>query len=94
MGCGHFQALGYRAPEVMLGLLLDKAVDMWDLCSVLAFPYIGLHLYSTHCEYEAVRVIVKMQGQSKDHVLNSGIRMKNIFMFLRNSLETAWRLLH
>uniref|UniRef100_A0A8C9ZWM2 Protein kinase domain-containing protein n=1 Tax=Sander lucioperca TaxID=283035 RepID=A0A8C9ZWM2_SANLU len=37
MFLGTIQALGYRAPEVILGLPLDEAVDMWSLGCVLAF---------------------------------------------------------
>uniref|UniRef100_A0A3B4T6Q9 Protein kinase domain-containing protein n=1 Tax=Seriola dumerili TaxID=41447 RepID=A0A3B4T6Q9_SERDU len=39
------QAIGYRAPEVILGLPLDEAVDMWSLGCVLAFMYLGQNLY-------------------------------------------------
>uniref|UniRef100_A0A3B4X370 Protein kinase domain-containing protein n=1 Tax=Seriola lalandi dorsalis TaxID=1841481 RepID=A0A3B4X370_SERLL len=38
------QAIGYRAPEVILGLPLDEAVDMWSLGCVLAFMYLGQNL--------------------------------------------------
>uniref|UniRef100_A0A8C9ZSY7 Protein kinase domain-containing protein n=1 Tax=Sander lucioperca TaxID=283035 RepID=A0A8C9ZSY7_SANLU len=48
MFLGTIQALGYRAPEVILGLPLDEAVDMWSLGCVLAFLYLGKHLYPTH----------------------------------------------
>uniref|UniRef100_A0A4W6EQ99 Protein kinase domain-containing protein n=1 Tax=Lates calcarifer TaxID=8187 RepID=A0A4W6EQ99_LATCA len=43
----EMQALGYRAPEVILGLPLNEAVDMWALGCVLAFVYLGQHLYPT-----------------------------------------------
>ncbi len=46
------QALAYRAPEVILGLPLNEAVDMWALGCVLAFMYLGRHLYPSRCEYE------------------------------------------
>uniref|UniRef100_A0A8D0DAS3 Protein kinase domain-containing protein n=1 Tax=Sander lucioperca TaxID=283035 RepID=A0A8D0DAS3_SANLU len=79
MFLGTIQALGYRAPEVILGLPLDEAVDMWSLGCVLAFLYLGKHLYPTHCEYEVMRVIVQMQGQPGDRLLNNGINTRNFF---------------
>uniref|UniRef100_A0A4W6ESG2 Protein kinase domain-containing protein n=1 Tax=Lates calcarifer TaxID=8187 RepID=A0A4W6ESG2_LATCA len=54
----EMQALGYRAPEVILGLPLNEAVDMWALGCVLAFVYLGQHLYPTECEYEVIKAIV------------------------------------
>uniref|UniRef100_A0A3Q3W3V0 Protein kinase domain-containing protein n=1 Tax=Mola mola TaxID=94237 RepID=A0A3Q3W3V0_MOLML len=38
------QAVGYRAPEVMLGCPMNEAIDMWSLGCVLAFMYLGRHL--------------------------------------------------
>uniref|UniRef100_A0A3Q2R0Q6 Homeodomain-interacting protein kinase 2-like n=1 Tax=Fundulus heteroclitus TaxID=8078 RepID=A0A3Q2R0Q6_FUNHE len=42
----RIQALGYRAPEVVLGLPLDEAVDTWSLGCVLALVFIGRHIGS------------------------------------------------
>uniref|UniRef100_A0A4W6ELW8 Protein kinase domain-containing protein n=1 Tax=Lates calcarifer TaxID=8187 RepID=A0A4W6ELW8_LATCA len=56
----EMQALGYRAPEVILGLPLNEAVDMWALGCVLAFVYLGQHLYPTECEYEVIKAIVQI----------------------------------
>ncbi|XP_040003063.1 homeodomain-interacting protein kinase 1-like [Xiphias gladius] len=50
----QIQVLGYRAPEVILGLPLNEAADMWSLGCVLAFMYLGQHLYPIECEYEPV----------------------------------------
>ena len=66
------QPLSYRAPEVILGLPLNNAVDMWALGCIVAFLYLGKHLYPTESEYEVMRVIVQMQGQPKNHMLKSG----------------------
>ncbi|XP_028437173.1 homeodomain-interacting protein kinase 3-like [Perca flavescens] len=89
---GTIQALGYRAPEVILGLPLDEAVDMWSLACVLAFLYLGKHLYPTHCEYEVMRVIVQMQGQPDDRLLNNGIHTGNFFSKNKEFSVPKWRL--
>ncbi|XP_044062863.1 homeodomain-interacting protein kinase 2-like [Siniperca chuatsi] len=86
------QPLGYRAPEVLLGLPLNEAVDMWALGCVLAFMYLGQHLYPLQCEYEVMRVIVQMHGQPDDHLLNSGISTRDYFSKNQPSLSPSWRL--
>ncbi len=84
------QAIGYRAPEVILGLPLSEAIDMWALGCVLAFMYLGQHLYPTQCEYEVMRVIVQMQGQPSDHLLNSGVSARDYFY--KDEKCASWRL--
>lgn len=44
----------HRAPEVILGLPISEAVDMWGLGCVLAFLYLGNHLFAIDCEYQMV----------------------------------------
>uniref|UniRef100_A0A7N6BME1 Protein kinase domain-containing protein n=1 Tax=Anabas testudineus TaxID=64144 RepID=A0A7N6BME1_ANATE len=48
------QPLPFRAPEVILGLELDEAVDMWSLGCVLAFMCLGQSLYPG-CEYKVIK---------------------------------------
>lgn len=86
------QTLGYRAPEVILGLPLNEAVDMWGLGCVLAFMYVSNHLYSINCEYEVMRLIVQMQGQPDDQMLDSGINTRDFFKKDQDSSNTSWRL--
>ncbi|XP_032374897.1 homeodomain-interacting protein kinase 2-like [Etheostoma spectabile] len=89
---GTIQALGYRAPEVLLGLPLDEAVDMWSLGCILAFMYLGKHLYPTHCEYEVMRVMVQMHGQPRDRLLNNGLYTTNFFSKNKEFSGPKWRL--
>ncbi|XP_045901918.1 homeodomain-interacting protein kinase 2-like [Micropterus dolomieu] len=86
------QALGYRAPEVILGLPVDEAIDMWSLGCVMAFMYLGQHLYPIRCEYEVVRIIVQMQGQPGDHLLDAGVHSKKFFSKNQDSTKQVWRL--
>uniref|UniRef100_A0A8C5DL20 Protein kinase domain-containing protein n=1 Tax=Gouania willdenowi TaxID=441366 RepID=A0A8C5DL20_GOUWI len=48
---GMHQAVGYRAPEVTLGLPFTESIDMWGLGCLLAFLYLGFHLFPVHCEH-------------------------------------------
>uniref|UniRef100_A0A3B4X492 Protein kinase domain-containing protein n=1 Tax=Seriola lalandi dorsalis TaxID=1841481 RepID=A0A3B4X492_SERLL len=86
------QAIGYRAPEVILGLPLDEAVDMWSLGCVLAFMYLGQNLYPIRCAYQVMRAIVQMQGLPDDHLLNSGIYSSCFFSKDKDSSNPSWRL--
>lgn len=86
------QAVGYRAPEVMLGCPMNEAIDMWSLGCVLAFMYLGRHLYPLRCEYESMRILVKMHGQPDDNMLNCGLYSKDFFAKDRKSFSAQWRL--
>uniref|UniRef100_A0A3B4T9I5 Protein kinase domain-containing protein n=1 Tax=Seriola dumerili TaxID=41447 RepID=A0A3B4T9I5_SERDU len=71
--CGEtVQPLGYRAPEVILGLPISEAIDMWGLGCVFLFLYLGIHPFSIHCEYQSLKGIVDAVGQPDDHVLCAG----------------------
>ncbi len=73
------QAVGYRAPEVILGLPLNEAIDMWALGCVLAFLYLGKNLYPITSESEVISAIVQMHGQPDKHMLNCGLYTRRFF---------------
>uniref|UniRef100_A0A669BV62 Protein kinase domain-containing protein n=2 Tax=Oreochromis TaxID=8139 RepID=A0A669BV62_ORENI len=60
------QAVGYRAPEVMLGIPVTESVDMWALGSVAAFLYLGYHLFPIKCEYEMIRSLYSVSTGTPD----------------------------
>lgn len=84
------QAVGYRAPEVILGLPLDESIDMWSLGCMTVFLYLGRHPFPLHCEYESIRVIINLQGQPNNDILNSGIYSRNFFKI--DPTDLSWRL--
>ncbi|XP_026161467.1 homeodomain-interacting protein kinase 2-like, partial [Mastacembelus armatus] len=78
--CGlTMQPLGYRAPEVTLGLPISEAIDMWGLGCVLAFLYLSDHLFPTNCQYQMMRSVVDLVGQPADHLLCAGIFTNTFF---------------
>uniref|UniRef100_A0A3Q2PIY1 Protein kinase domain-containing protein n=1 Tax=Fundulus heteroclitus TaxID=8078 RepID=A0A3Q2PIY1_FUNHE len=89
---GTIQAIGYRAPEVILGLPMDESVDMWALGCCLAYMYLGYNLYPTHCEYEVIRAIVQIHGQPRDDVLKKAKDVKHFFTKLVGSSDRMFRL--
>ncbi|XP_029700617.1 homeodomain-interacting protein kinase 1-like isoform X2 [Takifugu rubripes] len=85
------QPLIYRAPEVMLGLPLTAAVDIWSLGCLAATLYLGRQQYGGFTEYEMMRSIVETQGQSPDEMLDAGLMQgswtlnASLLLYLPNS---------
>ncbi|KAI3372749.1 hypothetical protein L3Q82_023213, partial [Scortum barcoo] len=73
------QPLGYRAPEVILGLPITEAIDMWGLGCVLIFLYISSNPFSIDCQYQMMRDIVIKLGKPSDHLLSAGIHTHTFF---------------
>ncbi|AWP16799.1 putative homeodomain-interacting protein kinase 2-like [Scophthalmus maximus] len=86
------QALGYRAPEVILGLPISRAIDMWGLGCVLSFLYITDHLFGVCCEYQMVRSIVEVLGQPTDELLSDGDFTRTFFKENRHLDHPKWLL--
>ncbi|XP_077352422.1 homeodomain-interacting protein kinase 1-like [Festucalex cinctus] len=76
------QPMGYRAPEVTLGLPISEQVDMWGLGCALTFLHIGQHLFATNCEYQMMRTIIQIQGQPADSLLVAGKYSQKFFSHL------------
>ncbi|KAM8829826.1 homeodomain-interacting protein kinase 2-like isoform 1-T1 [Synchiropus picturatus] len=87
------QALGYRAPEVTLGLPLTEAVDVWAVGCVLAFLCLGDNLFSKDCEYLMMKNIVELLGQPEDHLLSAGIHTRFFFIEETGDDGPQWRLM-
>ena len=88
-----FQILGFRAPEVMLGLPLNEAIDMWALGCVLAYLYLGTYLYKPgSCKFHAMKNLVQLNGQPNDNLLNSGRFTKKFFTKRKCVQRQSWRL--
>lgn len=85
------QPLPFRAPEVILGLELDEAVDMWSLGCVLAFMCLGQSLYPG-CEYKVIKETVEIQGQIDDHLLDSGLYTNSFFRKDEDSPTPSWKM--
>uniref|UniRef100_A0A669BS80 Protein kinase domain-containing protein n=1 Tax=Oreochromis niloticus TaxID=8128 RepID=A0A669BS80_ORENI len=78
--------VGYSAPEVMLGLPYNEAIDMWSLGLVAVELATGVPLYPGNEYYDVLKFIIETQGQPPDHVLDSGVCSNNdhfgFFFFL------------
>ncbi|XP_043943148.1 homeodomain-interacting protein kinase 2-like [Protopterus annectens] len=69
----YFGTRYYRAPEMMLGLPLSEAFDMWSLGCVLAELFLGVPLYPGDSDYEQIWYISKTQGLPAQSLLDTAI---------------------
>ncbi|VDM04148.1 unnamed protein product [Schistocephalus solidus] len=85
----YLQSRYYRAPEILLGLPFNEAIDMWSLGCVIAELFLGWPLYPGSSEYDQIRYIVETQGlPSRDMLRNAG---KGSRFFVRDPYTLEWR---
>ncbi|XP_013856600.1 homeodomain-interacting protein kinase 2, partial [Austrofundulus limnaeus] len=86
------QALGYRAPEVFLGLLPNEAVDIWGLGISLGELYLGQMMLSGINELEILSSIVNLLGQPDKFVLDRACRATHYFTLYETDSEITWKI--
>ncbi|XP_044214875.1 dual specificity tyrosine-phosphorylation-regulated kinase 4-like [Thunnus albacares] len=86
------QPVAYRSPEVILGLPISEAADMWSLGGVLATLYLGSLPFPQRCQYYLVKTMVQTLGQPEDQVLDDGTHTLLYFSQNQDSTKPAWRL--
>lgn len=82
------QTLWYRAPEVMLHLPFNEAIDMWSLGITAVELSTGYPLYPGNTDYDVLRFIFETQGQPSDKVLNRGLGTG--YYFERDQTNEHW----
>lgn len=69
----YVQSLPYRAPEVVLGLAYDTAIDIWSLGCLLCELYSGAVLFSARSQTELLAKMVGIIGPGLDvDMVNKG----------------------
>lgn len=86
------QAASYRAPEVILGLPLSEAVDMWGLGCILMYLHFGIHFFEVTCSFHRMKAMVHMLGQPDDNLLSAGQNTWKFFSKKKGSVTPRWRL--
>lgn len=82
----------YRAPEVILGLELCEAIDMWSLGCLMTFMHTGFSILSS-CEYKIIELMVKLHGLLDDELLDSGLYTEHFYRKDKNSPSSSWKLI-
>ncbi|KRY00516.1 Homeodomain-interacting protein kinase 1 [Trichinella pseudospiralis] len=88
----YLQSRYYRAPEIILGLPFNEAIDMWSLGCVVAELFLGWPLYPGSCEFDQIRFISQTQGLPAAHVLNTATKTQRFFKQDGSTLYPYWRL--
>ncbi|AWP11590.1 putative homeodomain-interacting protein kinase 2-like [Scophthalmus maximus] len=83
------QNLAYAAPEVVLGLRLSEAVDMWAVGCVMAYMYFGMDLFPFDCPYDWMNTVVHLLGCPDKNQINAGKRSAMYFIL---DEKDEWRL--
>ncbi|XP_051265093.1 homeodomain-interacting protein kinase 2-like [Dicentrarchus labrax] len=83
------QTLPYRAPEIILGLPISEAIDMWSLGVVMAFLVLGNALFPGETEYDTILYIVDLLGIPPEHLLRAGIYSDKYFI---KTFSGRWKL--
>ncbi|VDL19070.1 unnamed protein product [Hymenolepis diminuta] len=86
----YLQSRYYRAPEILLGLPFNEAIDMWSLGCVIAELFLGWPLYPGSSEYDQIRYIVETQGLPPVDLLKVANKANRFFHF--DSRLGQWRL--
>ncbi|XP_056877498.1 homeodomain-interacting protein kinase 2-like [Takifugu flavidus] len=86
------QALCFRSPEVLLGLPLTEAVDIWSLGCVVGKLHLGNRLFDGYNEYDVMRSIVELLGQPPNRMLDAGKKTKQYFKKSMFAWNQSWKL--
>ncbi|CAK6951973.1 homeodomain-interacting protein kinase 2-like isoform X2 [Scomber scombrus] len=73
------QTIWYRAPEIMLHIPFNEAIDMWSFGLVAVELATGHPLYPGKTDYEMLNLIMQTQGQPEDRMLDRGWRTDYYF---------------
>ncbi|KAF3842403.1 hypothetical protein F7725_024354 [Dissostichus mawsoni] len=89
------QAAAFRSPEVILGLPITEAVDMWSLGGVLATMYLGSPLFPQRCMIYQMKTEVKMMGNNSENEQRfANLLRKMLHLNPENRITPSDALLH
>ena len=75
----YIQSRFYRAPEVLLGLPYDQAIDMWSLGCILYELHTGDPIFNGLSERDQVYKLTEVLGIPPIHMLEKGRKAANFF---------------
>ncbi|XP_034038423.1 homeodomain-interacting protein kinase 1-like [Thalassophryne amazonica] len=87
------QPVSYRAPEVVLGLPITEAIDVWSLGCVIACLYLGRNLFNTNCPHKLLSKIIQILDQPRDELLDLGLFTDLYFNKNEDFRGPAWTLM-
>lgn len=85
--CSQCTVFMSRAPEVILGVAYDEAIDMWSLGCVLAELFLGWPLFPGATEYDQISYIEQMMGEPPPSLTKNLVKMCK---FYRRDNRMKW----
>ncbi|KAK7909775.1 hypothetical protein WMY93_014459 [Mugilogobius chulae] len=77
------QLVHYRAPEIIIGLPFDQAIDVWSLGYMLVTTLIKIDMFSTKSEFQNLKTMIQFFGQPSDDILDDGAKTMKLFNLVR-----------
>ncbi|KAK7909768.1 hypothetical protein WMY93_014452 [Mugilogobius chulae] len=77
------QLVHYRAPEIIIGLPFDQAIDVWSLGYMLVTMLIKIDMFSTKSEFQNLKTMIQFFGQPSDDILDDGAKTMKLFNLVR-----------
>lgn len=71
--------IGFRAPEIILGLPLTSAIDIWSLGATALFLAVTINVFFPTCEYLELGAMMTWFGPPPDEVLDHGLLTSHYF---------------
>ena len=75
----YIQSRFYRAPEIILGVPYNRAIDVWSLGCVLCELAIGFPIFPGETEIEQLACIMEVLGVPPRAVIETSTRKKHFF---------------
>ena len=75
----YIQSRFYRAPEIVLGIPYNAAIDMWSFGCILYELYVGYPLFPGEDEKEHMALMMEVKGVPPRSVLGRATRRKVFF---------------
>eukprot|EP01039_Chlorochromonas_danica_P002249 gene2249-2463_t len=64
----------YRAPEIILGMNYDRAIDLWSICVCLYELFTGHVMFPGRTNNEMLRLMMEMKGRLNNRLIRAHIR--------------------
>lgn len=82
---------GYRAPEIILGMPLSGAIDMWSLGTSAVYLAISDGLFRANGDDAELGEIISCIGQPPDEALDTGL-LTSLYFHKQSNEPKRWRL--
>ncbi|KAK7889555.1 hypothetical protein WMY93_025115 [Mugilogobius chulae] len=86
------QLVHYRAPEIILGLPFNTAIDVWSLGCLLVTMLIGFDVFPSKTEYETLRTIIILCGPPSDDLLDVALKTNDFYTPVVGDDGQRWKI--